>query len=143
MNKVVVEHFESLSVFWLRKHGYFDGLEGQDSYTRNTGEQSISLTSTPCNFGGYRFWFLCPACGKRVAILYKDGDYRCRDCHNLTYLTRQFHRYRLEGAYSFAKALRKTLKILDGIGRKGPSKVERLQLQKLLDKCGAPHKFLT
>nr|VFK52427.1 MAG: hypothetical protein BECKTUN1418F_GA0071002_100832 [Candidatus Kentron sp. TUN]VFK57572.1 MAG: hypothetical protein BECKTUN1418D_GA0071000_10657 [Candidatus Kentron sp. TUN] len=32
---------------------------------------AVQLDWTPCNFGGKRAWFLCPAigCGKRVAIL--------------------------------------------------------------------------
>lgn len=54
----------------------------------------IELTTTPCNFGGKRFWFLCSGfsegkvCGKRVAVLYKPsfGEYfSCRHCYNLTY----------------------------------------------------------
>ena len=34
---------------------------------------SVHVTWTPCNFGGGRPWFLCPNCGKRVAILYGGG----------------------------------------------------------------------
>ena len=36
----------------------------------------IELIKTKCNFGGYRFWFICPLevngnmCGKRVGVLY-------------------------------------------------------------------------
>ena len=49
-------------------------------------KQSICLEQTLCNYGGYRKWFLCPRCGKRVAILYGAGKYfLCRHCHNLTY----------------------------------------------------------
>jgi hypothetical protein len=49
-------------------------------------EQIISLSQTLCNYGGYREWFLCPRCGKRVAILYGAGKYFfCRHCYKLTY----------------------------------------------------------
>lgn len=67
---------------------------------RDTGEKKdfdykIPLTTTPCRYGGKRYWFTCPwykngrYCGRRVATLYKDGDYfACRHCYNLTYDSR-------------------------------------------------------
>jgi len=49
-------------------------------------EQVISFAQTPCHYGGYRKWFLCPRCDKRVAILYGTGKYfLCRHCCQLTY----------------------------------------------------------
>ena len=49
-------------------------------------EENISFDCTPCNYGGYRAWFLCPRCWKRVAVLYGAGKYFfCRRCHNLAY----------------------------------------------------------
>ncbi len=58
-------------------------------------DYKIPLTTTPCNYGGNRYWFTCPwykngnYCGKRVGVLYKDGDYfACRHCYNLTYSSR-------------------------------------------------------
>lgn len=65
-----------------------------------TGEKKdfnyrVQLIETPCHFGGTRFWFECPlgkggkVCGRRVGVLYKDGDYfGCRHCYNLTYSSR-------------------------------------------------------
>lgn len=67
---------------------------------RSTGEKKdfdykIPLTTTPCYFGGKRFWFICPwyangvYCGRRVGVLYKSGDYfACRHCYRLTYNSR-------------------------------------------------------
>ena len=51
------------------------------------------LTSTPCHFGGRRWWFICPfvingqPCNDRVGALYlADGKYfGCRHCQDLTY----------------------------------------------------------
>lgn len=37
----------------------------------------VALTSTACTFGGVRWWFLCPGCGRRCAILYPR---LCRLC---------------------------------------------------------------
>lgn len=49
--------------------------------------QIINLTQTPCNFGGYRPWFLCPGdqCGRRVAILYGPNLMQCRHCWGIAY----------------------------------------------------------
>ena len=51
----------------------------------------VSLVTTPCNFGGVRYWFACPVCSQRVGGLYlPPGDiyFCCRGCHNLTYRSR-------------------------------------------------------
>ena len=66
----------------------------------DTGEKKdfdykIPLLITPCRYGGKRCWFQCPwykngrYCGRRVSVLYKNGDYfACRHCYNLTYASR-------------------------------------------------------
>lgn len=58
-------------------------------------DYKIPLTSTPCYFGGCRYWFICPwfssgvYCGRRVGVLYKDGNYfACRHCYDLSYSSR-------------------------------------------------------
>ena len=54
-------------------------------------DYQISLVTTPCNFGGVRYWFGCTSCGRRVAVLYLvPGDvyFRCRHCNNLSYHSR-------------------------------------------------------
>jgi hypothetical protein len=54
-------------------------------------KHEVSLVTTLCNFGGVRYWFGCPSCGQRVAVLYlSPGDvyFRCRHCNNLTYDSR-------------------------------------------------------
>jgi len=68
---------------------------------RDTGEKKdfdykIPIETTPCNFGGVRYWFRCILyksgiyCGRRVGVLYKNGDwFGCRHCYNLTYESRK------------------------------------------------------
>lgn len=57
-------------------------VEYDDKYSQAT----ISLLHTLCNYGGYREWFECPSCLKRVGILYRDKKhFRCRKCLDLTY----------------------------------------------------------
>lgn len=62
-------------------------------------DYEVPLTTTPCRFGGKRYWFRCPFfrdhqyCGRRVGVLYKAGDYfACRHCYNLTYDSRNENR---------------------------------------------------
>ena len=47
----------------------------------------VSLEWTPCNLGGRRAWFICPAkgCGRRVAVLFGGSIFACRHCHKLAY----------------------------------------------------------
>lgn len=61
----------------------------------NYFDYKISLVTTPCRYGGKRYWFLCPLssngryCGRRIGVLYKSGNYfGCRYCHDLTYESR-------------------------------------------------------
>ncbi len=53
----------------------------------STENYPIRLVRTPCNFGGSRVWFQCPAqvCGRRVSILYGEGIFACRRCYDLAY----------------------------------------------------------
>jgi hypothetical protein len=44
--------------------------------------------TTP-HFGGRRYWWLCPSCGRRCAAIYGGPRFLCRVCHNLTYETAQ------------------------------------------------------
>jgi len=53
-------------------------------------EQAISFDRTPCNYGGFRTWFRCSRCWRRVALIYGAGKYfLCRHCYNLTYASQQ------------------------------------------------------
>jgi hypothetical protein len=48
--------------------------------------QTIWMESTACALGGHRRWFACPACGRRVAVLYGAGRlFACRRCKGLAY----------------------------------------------------------
>ena len=42
----------------------------------------VRITTTRCHLGGSRYWFLCPSCGRRCAILYPR---KCRKCINGRY----------------------------------------------------------
>lgn len=70
-----------------------------------TGEQQdlrydVELATTPCRYGGLRYWFICPLvkndspCRRRITKLYLPPSstyYGCRHCYNLTYESCQEH----------------------------------------------------
>lgn len=48
----------------------------------------VRLEKTPVHFGGERWWFACPGCGRRCGKLYLPPQakyFLCRICHNLNY----------------------------------------------------------
>lgn len=62
------------------------------SYTCNEQQHRylVDVVTTPCNYGGKRYWFNCPKCSKRVAKLYlRNSMFFCRTCHKLNYSTQQ------------------------------------------------------
>ena len=83
------------------RHRRFDEPGKQEEYP-------AWLDWTPCNYGGSRPWFHCPArgCGRRVAILYGGGIFACRDCHQLAYESQREPNGR---ALSRAQAIREKL----------------------------------
>ena len=54
--------------------------------------QPVELQTTPCRYGGVRYWFSCPRCDRRCGCLYiapRDSRWACRKCHDLTYKSAQ------------------------------------------------------
>jgi hypothetical protein len=72
-------------------------------------EYPVQLAWTPCNYGGLRSWFLCPApgCGRRVAVHYSVDIFACRHCCRLAYESQRDQIY--EWALSRAQSIRMKL----------------------------------
>lgn len=82
--------------------GYFLDIENKyiqlmyDTTDYKTGKkvevnQKYRLITTPCYFGGERYWFVCCNCGRQVAKLYSTVNHNlflCRYCLGLTYQSR-------------------------------------------------------
>lgn len=51
--------------------------------------ERITLGTRPQKFGGLRYFFQCPSCGKRVLKLYGMERFLCRGCQGLTYRSSQ------------------------------------------------------
>lgn len=47
--------------------------------------EHVKITTTACNYGGERVWFICPCCNGRCAIVYLSRQVGCRTCQNLRY----------------------------------------------------------
>ena len=52
-------------------------------------QERISIDRTPIHLGGYRSWFLCPGCNRRIGSLYLSKHFRCRHCHDLRYASQR------------------------------------------------------
>lgn len=63
---------------------------------RQTGEEmtaTVLLSWTPCRFGGRRMYFLCPHCGRRVAVLRLTWQGpACRHCIGAGYVSQSLCR---------------------------------------------------
>lgn len=47
---------------------------------------NIELAITLCNYGGKRYWFICPQCSRRAGVIYIVGKwFSCRHCGNIAY----------------------------------------------------------
>ncbi len=60
-------------------------------------DQSIKLVRSNPNFGGVRWWFVCPRCARTVSKLHRPSNsshFLCRDCHDLNYESAQISRTR-------------------------------------------------
>ena len=72
----------------------------------------VLLEWTPCNYGGLRAWFKCPAsgCDRRVAKLHigSAGIFACRHCYQLAYTSQREN--------SDDRSMRQADKIRDRLG---------------------------
>lgn len=65
-------------------------------------EQNVRLDHTEPNYGGVRWWFLCPKCKRRVSRLHLPSHayyFFCRHCHDLSYESAQSSRTWSEGFF--------------------------------------------
>ncbi len=144
MKKITVEECEYLNISTIIYHLRYDRpllqqsiADALDSLSQRSmtsefaGLPHLHFTTTRCYFGGVRYWFLCPACSKRVGKLYASlsaNEFKCRHCHNLTYRSSQTHNQRVnslskqlneiyakEGDEALTQAIRDMQRTLRGI----------------------------
>ena len=82
----------SVGIRYNKEGGYLE-----ISYTCNQSEAirlQVPIVITKPHFGGERFWFKCPNCGKKVTSLYiRKRYFYCRECNNLIYRSQQYSFY--------------------------------------------------
>lgn len=67
------------------KKGNAKNIEVSYTHRSKPYQYSIQLTKTSCNYGGHRYWWLCPKCYQRTSTLYCAGLYVCRHCIGANY----------------------------------------------------------
>lgn len=95
------------------------------------------LETTPANYGGSRYWFLCPECGERKRVLLYQNDYLgCRGCLDIPYpslnRTKTDPQYYWNQAYKIAKRVDSSFEWIRGIQGMGyfPDRPKRMSLKK-------------
>ena len=135
MTHDLVEHQFKVDLRRLVRNGWTTGWLGvgdEDGTVRRTLGYSLDLTSqalvlawssggvpyrvtitlepTMPFFGGERWWALCPACGRRVAIVYRYASgFACRCCLSLAYTSQREDVFR--------RACRRVQKVRDRYGQ--------------------------
>jgi hypothetical protein len=97
-------------------------ITSNDSGEKKDYNYIIPVVSTPCNYGGKRWWYICPlivngqSCLRRCRIVYMPSGseyFGCRECYHLTYESRQRHRENFyegfEKPYNAAESAREEL----------------------------------
>lgn len=88
--RIAVEQCHVLSVQDLLLEGNLE-KEAVLTLTFRGTSHELRAVSSPCRFGGVRWWLVCD-CGRRVLKVYcPPGGRRfaCRTCHGLTYTSSQ------------------------------------------------------
>lgn len=94
---------------------YSTRRHGEPDWTPRT--ERVRLDTTACHYGGERWWFLCPQCHTRRAVLFSAGGvFACRTCHDLAYSST-----REDDAARCDRRIRRLAEQLgsDGYGRRG------------------------
>jgi hypothetical protein len=89
-------------------------VQYQNQNSKDSFDYKINLTTTNPQYGGKRWWFICPlrGCSRRVGVLYLTGTYfGCRRCLKLAYESQN------EAPHS--RMLTKAQKIYYKLGGKG------------------------
>ncbi len=97
--------------------------------------QELTVVNSKCHFGGHRFWFECPFCSSRVALLYlRIPGFGCRRCSQVAYSSQsEDHIDRLgRRQYRIESRLRPNLTRPKGMHKTTYDRLKRVSLALLL-----------
>jgi hypothetical protein len=104
-----------ITVVWQARDGYPE-------------RQTITIERTPCRFGGWRYYFVCPRLGHRCEVMpLLDGEFASRGAHAITYASQS--EGELDRAYRRRDKLRGRLDGANGLRTPTGAKHERLAVQ--------------
>ncbi|MBZ1391332.1 hypothetical protein [Psychrobacter pacificensis] len=130
--KHTLSDYPQLSITAYRKQ-----LQGSEAHSLTMSYQykgkayryKIELLKTKCNYGGYRYWWACPSCSKRIGVLYCAGLYVCRHCIGANYQTQLEQPWQRPDARM--KAIRKRLGWQHGKYQRKPKGMHRATHERL------------
>lgn len=92
---------EVVTLFWHSPYVRLNYFKTDEEGNKKEFDYQVPLVTTPCRYGGLRYWFCCPlvkkggcSCNRRVFKIFlpPEGKYfGCRHCYDLTYQKRQEH----------------------------------------------------
>jgi len=88
-NKELVEMFRNKVAYEIPDYGLKITLREDHHHVEyEGGSYNIPIEKQSCYFGGFRYFFHCPKCDRRMRLLYFDkGLFLCRKCADLCYYT--------------------------------------------------------
>jgi hypothetical protein len=113
-------------------------LPSKDGFTVTYGKNKqhsyvIPFEKQSCNYGGFRYYFHCPLCNKRIRKLYfTHGALICRKCLNLGYDSQRL-RPSTRNMLLTSK-IEKLLKAKGGSLHEKPKYMKRVTFERLIDK---------
>ncbi len=87
-------------------YGVTDRHTGRHTGQKESIQDRIDIDSTPCNFGGVRYWFVCPSCGRRAGKIHLAPGRRhflCRNCSDPTYRSCQESDKRVSALFKYLR----------------------------------------
>ncbi|MBL1430685.1 MAG: hypothetical protein COA60_004100 [Robiginitomaculum sp.] len=85
-HSITIQYFgKPIGVMKLHACPNFLSVDYPNAIQSKAKPQHIILTRTKCNYGGFRTWFKCPDCKKKIAVLYWQNYFKCRKCTKLHY----------------------------------------------------------
>lgn len=116
----------------------FDGYSLNMLYDLNKDSYDVKIRSTRTNYG-YRTWFICPGCGRRVTkVYYRWNCFKCHICQRLNYRSSQQTHDRLEQVYQRIYKIQDKLKAehdpLNTYDIPKPKRMHYKTYERLLDK---------